>query len=152
MPPLHIARPEQVLPDPADIIGSVSVDTEGSGLYPDEGARICAVSTAFNLKSDPDRIASFAFPFDQGRPGDKGFEVQRYKAGGAKGVESEAELEDWLADHNLPESDWNWLLDWLEAVGREHGHNYQNASYDLLMFDAGTRMGWRGVWLEPYVV
>ena len=152
MPPLHIARPEQVLPDPADIIGSVSVDTEGSGLYPDEGARICAVSTAFNLKSDPDRIVSFAFPFDQGRPGEKGFEVQRYKAGGAKGVESEAELEDWLADHNLPESDWNWLLDWLEAVGREHGHNYQNASYDLLMFDAGTRMGWKGRWLEPYVV
>jgi hypothetical protein len=148
---LAIPTPQEALPDPDDIVGIVAVDTEGSGLYPDEGARICAVSTAYQLRGKGDQIFSLAFPFDQGRPDDKGFAVQRYKAGQAKGVESEAELEDWLADYNLGEHHWNYLIEWLFATGESHGHVYQNAGYDLLMFDAGTRMGWMGAWLEPFV-
>lgn len=150
--PLEIYTPWEVLPDPSRLLGPVAVDTEGSGLYPDEGARICAVSVAFRTIDEPNKRQSFAFPFDQGRPEEKGFAVQRYKAGHAKGVESEAELEDWLADYNLDQEHWDALLRWLVRTGESNGHTYQNASYDLLMFDAGTRLGWDGVWLEPFVV
>src|SRR5688500_14207824 len=129
---LAIPTPQQALPDPDDIVGMVAVDTEGSGLYPDEGARICAVSTAYQLRGKGDQIFSLAFPFDQGRRDEKCFAVQRYKAGQPKGVESEAELEDWLADYNLGEHEWNYLIEWLFATGESHGHVYQNAGYDLL--------------------
>src|SRR5688500_9599120 len=45
------------LPDTDDLI--VAVDTEGSGLYPDDGARISMVSLAFGE-------TEAAFPFDHG--------------------------------------------------------------------------------------
>jgi DNA polymerase I-like protein with 3'-5' exonuclease and polymerase domains len=147
-----LLTPEQVLPDPSRLFEPISVDTETSGLYVDEGHRVCAVSTSFRTKDAPHVRTDLAFPFDQGRHEEKGFEIQRYKAGHPKGVASEAELEDWLADYNLGDDQWRWLCDWLKASGHEVGHVYQNAQFDLLMMDAGLRTGAPGVWLEPYVV
>lgn len=144
--------PEQVLPDPSRLADTVAVDTETSGLYPDEGARICAVSLAFRTLDEPDRIQTFAFPFDQGRYLDKGFEIQRLKNGLPRGMAAESDLDEWTADHNLDPKHWRWLLDWLVAAGRRVGHSYQNAAFDLLMFDAGLRTGEPGVWLEPFVL
>lgn len=43
---------------------TVAVDTEGSGLFPDDGARISAVSCAW--RGQDGAIQSFATPFDQG--------------------------------------------------------------------------------------
>lgn len=146
------STPEQTLPSVSDLIESVAVDTETSGLYVDEGHRVCAVSVSLITKDRPDEIQSFAFPFDQGNHEDKGFEVQRLKSGVPRGLEREADLEEWLADYNLGQEHWDWLMDWLEASGKEVGHDYQNAAFDLMMLDAGTRHGWKGRWLEPFVV
>lgn len=140
------------------------------------------------LKGDPE-LHDLAFPFDQGRHEEKGFEIQRYKNGVPRGwrpgprwegtpvaraynmpkfdidaheglrEEIDAWLEDWVADYNLGRPEWDFLMDWLEASGREVGHTYQNAAFDLLMLDAGTRVrdagdggGYPGRWLEPFVV
>lgn len=171
MPPVYNLPPEQVLPDPSKLYEPIALDTETSGLYVDEGHRICAVSTSLWTKDKPGIRQDFAFPFDQGRHEAKNHEVQRYKDGRIKGIidllidkmgltgnrhptleQQEAELAEWTADHNLPPDQWRWLCDWLEAAGKEVGHIYQNAAFDLIMFDAGLRTGEPGVWLEPYVV
>jgi hypothetical protein len=144
--------PPQVLPDPSRLVDLGAVDTETSGLYVDDGARICAVSLAFETIDRPGEIQTYAFPFDQGNHEEKGFEVQRLKAGTPRGLENEAELEAWTADYNLGEEHWDWLMDWLVRTGESNGHAYQNAAFDLLMFDAGTRQGYKGVWLEPFVL
>ena len=141
------------LPDVTLLDGPVAVDTETSGLYVDEGHRVCAVSLTYRLHGQ-DEPVSIAFPFDQGRHEIKGFEVQYYadQRRPPKGLDSYEALAEWTADENLGEPEWNALMDWLEASGRAVGHVYQNAAFDLLMIDAGTRMGWAGRWLEPYVV
>lgn len=79
-----VLTPKQVLPHPRDLDCMAAWDTETSGLYPDDGARVAVVSVAYSLKSDPETIHAYAFPFDQGRAADKGFEYKRAKTGELK--------------------------------------------------------------------
>lgn len=79
-----VVRPKDVLPHPRDLDCMASWDTETSSLYVDDGGRTAIVSVAYSLKSDPDTIHAYAFPFDQGRPKDKGFEPVRNPRGEIK--------------------------------------------------------------------
>lgn len=101
----------------------VAVDTETSGLHPDDGARVSCVSLAW-------RGGSVGLPFDQGL-GDK-MASRQLELGG----ESESEA-------NLGEEEWRELMEWLQ--GRDLVMH--NAKYDLTMLAKGTR-DWKGVELE----
>lgn len=79
-----VVRPKDVLPHPRHLACMVAWDTEASGLYVDDGARVAVVSVAYCTKDDPDEIKAYAFPFDQGRAAEKGFEYARDKAGRIK--------------------------------------------------------------------
>lgn len=96
----------------------VAVDTETSGLHPDDGARVSVVSVAWT--DEEGRVRSFAYPFDQGVR-DK-IEI----------VQGELSFE---VDPNLPESEWVALLDWLSRQRLV----FHNAKFDLSMLAAGTR-------------
>lgn len=128
--------PSEVLPD--DVESLVAVDTETSGLHADDGARVAIVSVAWLpsevLYSDGalgrairtgEGVISYAFPFDQGAR-DKLAVFQPDLFGVADDV-------------NLPESEWEYLLEWL---GR-HRHTYTNAKFDLEKIRVGTRR-WAG--------
>lgn len=175
-PAAILARPSEVLHPVSQLAPEpVAVDTETSGLYVDDGARACAVSVTY--RTIDGQLHEWAFPFDQGRHEAKGFGIRRYKNGSIYGLrdytlaeieaaaaegrvlsghrpleEQEELLRLWTEDVNLPDSEWRYLLEWLVASGREHGHAYQNAQFDLLIFDAGLRSGAEGAWLEPYVL
>lgn len=167
--------PSEVLPDVKDLDCMVAWDTETSGLYVDAGHRLAVVSIAFSLKSDPDTVTGYAFPFDQGRAADKGFEVQRYKDGTTKAdVRDQVRVTDpvplgfryvpnpkrpdtgfhridlpaWDTDVNLPHSEWLTLMRWLVAAGRREGLTAHNGPFDLHMTRVGTRTGWHGPDLE----
>ena len=146
-----VRKPSEALPDPATLIGPVAVDTETSGLFTDDGARLCVVSVAYRTTSAPAVIESQAFPFDQGRAADKGFEVARLKSGISKAKLSEEELVAWEVDVNLPWYEWQFLLDWLQQAGAAVGLLGQNWKFDLHMLRVGTRH-WPGVDLDPYTV
>lgn len=107
---------EDVLPDDTGLV--VAVDTETSGLHVDDGCRTSAVSVAWE---DPEQgtITAVAFPFDQGTIG---------KAEGSQGDLLER-------DENLGESEWKYLIDWLEAQWLVN----QNIKFDLHMLRVGTR-------------
>lgn len=79
-----VVTPKQVLPHPKFLDCVVAWDTETSGLHQDDGARVAIVSVAYSTKEDPDTIHAYAFPFDQGRAADKGFEYNRDKTGKLK--------------------------------------------------------------------
>lgn len=129
-----VLRPRAVLPDPGDIIGlRAAIDTETTDLHVDDGATLAVTSVAYRLKSAPAVIESYAFPFDQGRAEEKGFEIQRYKDGRPK---ADVDLAKWQVDVNLPESDWNDLLDWIGQVPYHIGQNYK---FDLHHQRNGTR-------------
>lgn len=182
-----LVRPADVLPDVRRLARPVSVDTETTGLYVDNGDRVAAVSVSLML--DDGTEVDYAFPFDQGRHEEKGFEIQRYRNGIPRGWEPserwadtkaatgyntpkfdadvwpglreeiDAWLAEWTADYNLGLEDWITLMEWLVAAGRQVGLTFQNASFDLLMIDAGTRVrdagdggGYPGYWLEPYAL
>lgn len=123
----HVYRPTEVLP--ADYRGPVSVDTETSGLFADDGARTSVVSLAY--LDDGDQIIDYAFPFDQG-PRDKLAVVQ----------ESLFEAAD---DVNLPLEEWDHLLEWLADPRR--WLVFHNAPFDLEKLRVGTRH-WPGRELE----
>lgn len=93
----------------------VVVDTEGSGLYPDDGARVSVISWAFR-RSDG-TIESDALPFGQGPIGQL-FDVQE-DAGPEK---------------------WEWLLDWLGTCRL----GFHNAAHDLQELNAGGLFGYPG--------
>jgi DNA polymerase I-like protein with 3'-5' exonuclease and polymerase domains len=103
----------------------VAVDTETSGLHPDDGARTACVACAWR---DGDDIHSLAIPFDQG--------VLTGKVGI---TEKQALLlpidEGWNADRDT----WVRLLTTL----RTKQLVFQNAKFDLWMLLVGTRY-WRG--------
>lgn len=129
----------------------VAVDTETSGLYPDDGARISTVSVAW---PDPDSewldfasetkevswaieeiapgefvpIVSMAWPFDQGVAGKE---------------EDNGQGMLWAEAENLDREQWDALLIWLRKVGDDVGLSWHNALFDLLMFLAGCRR-WPG--------
>lgn len=139
-------------------IGPVALDTETSGLFVDDGARVAVVSVAWidngpwqgfvgsSLGLRDDRViswgveairgsstspvVSFAWPFDQG-------------------VEATGKPEDngnttlWETNQNLPETEWDALREWLTMVGPRTGFVFHHAKFDLHLMDAGVRR-WPG--------
>lgn len=91
----------------------VAVDTETTGLHPDDGARVAVVSAAWEG-------GSAAWAFDQGVR-DKLPASQMALGGGA--------------DPNLGQGEWELLLDWLGSRALV----FHNAKFDLTMLRAGTR-------------
>jgi DNA polymerase I-like protein with 3'-5' exonuclease and polymerase domains len=110
-------KPSQ-LPDIGDRV--CAVDTETSGLYVDDGARVAVVSVAWF--DDNDQVISLAWPFDQGIRDKRPQETLPFE------------------DLNLPEAEWVALLDWLGA----RRWVCQNAKFDVQMMLAGTRH-WPGL-------
>lgn len=94
----------------------VSVDTETSGLHPDDGARVSVISIAW---SDGERIRSAAFPFDQG----------------LRDKLPVAQHSMFESDYNLDLDAWDELLFWL----MDKRLVFHNAKYDLHMLRTGTR-------------
>lgn len=132
--PVH--RPSDVLPD--DVESLVAVDTETSGLYYDDGARVAVVSVAWiptDALYDDERlgrairtgegIVTYAFPFDQGARD--------------KLTSFQPDLFGTDDDVNLPESEWEFLLNWLAR----HELTFTNAKFDLGHLRVGTRH-WSG--------
>lgn len=120
----------------------VACDTETSGLFADDGARVSTASVAWidwtgewadfsdrltyreeviNGDGDTAFVASLAWPFDQGvagKPEDKGQGML------------------WAEADNLGKAEWVALCDWLEQVGAIVWHN---APFDLEKFRVGPR-------------
>jgi DNA polymerase I-like protein with 3'-5' exonuclease and polymerase domains len=92
----------------------VAVDTETSGLHPDDGARVASVGLAWEG-------GSAGLPFDQG--------VRDKLPSEQLTLEAEEDV-------NLPESEWEALLDWLSG----RSLICHNAKFDITMLAAGTRM------------
>lgn len=93
-------------------------------------------------------VVSMAWPFDQGTVGTGKPEdpSDRLVAEGQRGL-----LEGlWTPDRpepdtrNLNRDEWEALLAWLQQVGETGGLTAQNAKFDILMVEAGTRR-WPGV-------
>lgn len=122
----------------------VAVDTETSGLFADDGARVSTVSVAWPdplRQWGPDRfdginwaeeqiapgltaaIASVAWPFDQGRDG-------KPEAGGNATL--------WPDANNLDSDQWRALLTWLEEVGARGGLVMHNAPFDVEKLRVGV--------------
>ena len=129
--------------------GPIAVDTETSGLYTDEGARIAAVSVAWlgelSVESpepqDPwvatsgpetiygdfqENVVSFAWAFDQG-------------VEGTGKAEDTGQVSLISQNSNLPYDEWVALGTWLSWVGQENGLVFHHAKFDLHMFAAGLR-------------
>lgn len=106
----------------------VAVDTETSGLHPDDGARVACVSITWLAAGD---YHTLAFPFDQGvRDKFPQLDMDLALFGGGE-------------DPNLPREDWDALLEWLshqELI-------FHNAKFDLTLLRVGTRH-WPGRDLE----
>lgn len=100
----------------------VAVDTETSGLHPDDGARVACVSLTWG----PDKDDTLALPFDQGIRD--------------KLPTEQLDLFGNEADPNLGESEWYEMLEWLD----DHGLVFHNAKFDLTLLQAGTRH-WPGI-------
>ena len=137
--------------------GEVAVDTETSGLFVDDGARVSTVSLAFFdyldewdfLPEEPfqwgggiyhrrkelieadnwEWVVSFAWPVDQGVSGTGKKEDTGYAT-------------MWADADNLEYGEWLALLDFLSAVPA--GLVWHNAKFDLHMMRAGVRR-WPGV-------
>lgn len=107
--------------------GLVSFDTEGSGLHPDDGARVSVVSVAWR---EGGVLQSAAFPFDQGPLSDK--PGLRPKKGA---ILLEPGSDD---DPNLGPDEYNAILGWLD----DKRLIIANAAYDLKMARLGGLRGW----------
>lgn len=105
----------------------VAVDTETTGLHPDDGGRVACVALAwFEEGAEQAELKSLALPFDQG--------VRDKYPNPQLGLFDQD-------DPNLSEQDWKQLLDWLAAPGRRLV--FHNAQFDVRMLAAGTRH-WEG--------
>jgi DNA polymerase-1 len=109
----------------------VAVDTETSGLFPDDGARVACVACAW-------KGGSLALPFDQGVRDKPATALRRYEEK-RKAEENQLAFDALEEDPNLDEESWMGLL-WLLEKKRLVFHN---ATFDLIMMDAGTRH-WEG--------
>ena len=116
----HPLRPSELRNYTADD-AIVAFDTEGSGLHPDDGARVSTVSVAFRHNGE---LVSAAFPFDQGQ------------IVGKPGIQQRSLFDDEVAAVNLSDDEWYVLLEWLQ----EHKLIAHNFKYDCLMMEAGTRL------------
>lgn len=118
------------LPDQDGLI--VAFDTEASGLFTDEGARVSIVSVAW--RQDGDQIQSRCFPFDQGlldKPAVKGIQPGLFDAA-----------------PNLGQAEWDELCGWLQRQ-QLIAHNVK---YDLRIMAAGHRKWGHGVNLSDRVI
>lgn len=106
------------LPNTDDLI--VAVDTEGSGLYPDDGARISMVSIAYD-------DVEAAFPFDHGYMTWLGPKYYPPKYPGPSLFDN--------PDVNLGLAEWHALCQWL----KRQQIIWHNGIHDLAMFNAGLR-------------
>jgi DNA polymerase I-like protein with 3'-5' exonuclease and polymerase domains len=131
----------------------VAVDTETSGLHPDDGATVAVVSVGWRRDGE---VVARAFPFDQERwadkgrwPGNKPVGAKDAKRAGTDALElfTYDDLAEVETDPNLPRECWDELLDWL---GRQQ-LLFHNAKFDLHMLRTGTRH-WPGRDLEPNLV
>lgn len=135
----------------------VSVDTETSGLYPDDGDTISVVSLAW--RDAGGEILSCAFPFNQGywsKPADleradfgwvkpppvqDGFYKNgkpRMKAQPRRKHTTAEKLEILGPDINLPPEEWHALANWLLS---RPGLIWHNALFDLIMCLMGPPPG-----------
>lgn len=109
---------------PWDKVGlTVALDTESSGLHPDDGARVSTVSVAWQEGGE---VRALALPFGQGPRGD-------------------GTLFDMYADEG--ERVWNRLGKWLQRQDLV-GHNIK---FDIHQMTAGTVLGYAGVDLADRV-
>lgn len=111
----------------------IALDTETSGLYPDDGARVSAVSVAWfcddvtsgqtcRIYDGCGGVHGTAFPFAHGAEVQPWFNGAFALFGGDEDV-------------NLPVSEWWALCEWIRQLNlRIVMHN---ALYDLIMMDAG---------------
>lgn len=114
------------LPDVSNLV--VAFDTEASGLFPDEGARVSVVTLAWG---EDHELETRCFPFDHGvldKPDVRGMQAGLFDDAPNLGIEEWEELCAWLlrqrlVAHNLP--------------------------YDLIIMHAGHRVWGRGVDLSP---
>lgn len=102
-----------------------AVDTENSGLFADDGARLACVAVAW---MEGGEVRSLALPFDQGF---------RDKLPAAQLELAEEE------DPNLSHTQWDLFLAW----AKQRKLVFHNAKYDLAMLRTGTRH-WEGFDLE----
>lgn len=123
---------DQLPSDPA----WVTVDTETSGLHPDDGARVACVAVSWpeyqGWGIDP-TIETLAFPFDQGVRDKLPTTQLDFDFSGNEG-----------RDPNLTGREWRALLEWL----REQKLVMHHAKFDLMMMRTGTRH-WKGIDLAP---
>lgn len=101
-------------------------------MFVDDGARTSTVSIAYRDSELDNDLVADAFPFDQGRLNDK------------PGIATSL-FDDSI--YNLPEDEWEELLDWLSRQ-RLVMHN---AKHDLHMLKIGTRK-WKGRDFQDQVV
>lgn len=105
------------LPNATDLL--VAVDTEGSGLHPDDGARLSIVQLAWDG-------GSLVLPFDQGA----------YTWLGPKAWPRKFKPSLWdESDMNYGMAEWEQLVEWLIAQRLI----FHNAKHDLTQFAAGLR-------------
>lgn len=133
--PADVAHPADVLPE-LDVV--VAVDTEGSGLHVDDGARPSVIIVAWQ---DPDSgvVRSYPFPFDQGTEGKVGLRTARFDIGQGDLFSGEV---------NLGRADWDWLVDWLTR----RQISFHNAKHDLHQLRIGHRIWKSGVDLADQTV
>lgn len=117
-----------LLPDVDNLV--VAFDTETSGLFVDEGARLSVVTLAWGDSPTPE---SRCFPFDQGV----------LDKTDAKNVQPGL----WDAAPNLGIEEWDELVAWLQRQ-RLMCHNIK---FDLHMMAAGHRIWGRGVDLSRQI-
>ena len=112
--------------------GVVAVDTETSGLFPDDGARVACVACAW-------KGGSIALPFDQGMRDKPPTTKRRYEER-RKAEENQLAFDALEEDPNLDEDAWQQLL-WLLA---KKPLVFHHSAFDLIMMHAGTRH-WGGI-------
>jgi len=155
--------PSQLLAQKIIPEGPVALDTETSGLFVDDGARVAVVSVAWLgdlevglpgpdepwvatsaseviIDGFQENVVSFAWAFDQG-------------VEGTGKAEDTGELSLISQNQNLPESEWDALVQWLHLIGPKVGLVFHHAKFDLHLMFAGVRcFPGKGVDLAAYTV
>lgn len=143
-----------------DVGVAVVFDTEGNGLYVDDGARVSVVSVAW---TGPDDLPqAYAWPFAQDVHG-KPIEMAKIlaKPEFRKRLKTETPEEIFGPNPNLPPDEWTALIEWLASRAGLIAHN---AIHDVAVTEAGTMnlhspdnpdsllQGLPGVDLSPLIV
>lgn len=153
---------------PDDAPPVVALDTETSGLHPDDGARISAVSVAWGGPNIAWWVSHVAG--EHGEYLDGVFTAREEPVYGPPGAPDGSEMVFSLAwpfdqgvhgtdkpenvsgqgvlfpdTSNLPREEWVAFLEWLDLLGATgSGLIFQNAKFDLMMLLAGVRR-WPGL-------